>query len=139
MNVLLALIIAVNTYIGVSTVYLAENWEGQPLYCNNGVNGLDYSPDTGPWGAMDIGLFQSGAVQCGDWLQVSARDGSFSFYARAWDSGNLHTATFRGQPVVVDVPEYYAPWYPDGVPCPEVTVINWSAVARELAAAESRR
>ena len=123
MTILLFSLIAANTTTGVAAQYVESEWGGNPLYCDTDGT-LFYDIATGPWVAMPI---KDKTWRCGDWIQVSG-DG-WSLWARALDSGNLHTKTFRGgQPVVVDVPEYFAKW---ATPLPIVSVTNWSAVVRE--------
>jgi len=127
LNVLLLTLIAAHTTVGVATQYTEAEHLGNPLYCDQG-NGLVYDRSIGPWVAMPHELFESGAVLCGDLIQVRII-GASDVWANAYDAGELSTRTFRGGlPVVVDVPEYWATW---DWACPEATVVNWSAVARE--------
>jgi len=129
MHILMLSLIAAHayTYTGVATQYTEAEHIGNPLYCDQG-SGLVYDRSIGPWVAFPKEAFESGLVVCGDWVTVSPV-GWPSFQARALDAGDLTSRTFRGgQPIAVDVPEYWATWTQ---PIPYVSVTNWSALERE--------
>ena len=94
---------------GVATVYTAERFAGRPLFCDN-FDGKShvYDARAAPWAAVDVGLYRSGAVSCGDELLILF-EGGRRLRVRALDAG-----TFEGYwvkdwpelPIVVDLPEH---------------------------------
>ena len=132
MHILMLSLIAAHTYTGVGTQYTEKEHYGNALYCDRG-DGLTYDRSTGPWVAFPKEAFESQdgeppLVECGDWVTVHPV-GWPEFSARVLDAGDLNSRTFRGgQPIVVDVPDYWATWTQ---PIPYVSVTNWSALERE--------
>lgn len=103
---------------------------GRPLYCDRG-NGLVYATSTVDWVAVDVGLYESGQVRCGDTIQVRFPSGQV-LTAQALDAGPLRdyrVAPFWDLPVMVDVPRHL--WPAGGLSSP-VRMINKSALMREL-------
>ena len=106
---------------GVTFYY--NQFEGRNLKCP----GYKYEEATGPWLAVDIGLYESGATQCGDWYLIIFSDGS-TMRARALDSGRLADASVwdTGLPFIADLPRYWR----NGRVTATGTIINLSAVGR---------
>lgn len=92
---------------GVATVYDEARWYGQPLYCDTASTNYTYSYEMAeamPWVALDVGLYESGQVACGDLLTIYL-DNGIEFQAYALDAGPLaQHQTALGGPIVVDVP-----------------------------------
>lgn len=80
---------------GTITYYYESEYGGKPLYC-----GGTYSPETGPWLAVDVTLYTSRQVRCGDLYAIELADGSMQ-YARALDAFPPHPA------VIADLPNYW--------------------------------
>jgi len=59
-----------------------------PLFCSTPARPLSFSPHTDPWVAFPVERYQSGEVQCGDWIVVKFPSGQ-RLYARAWDAGGF--------------------------------------------------
>ena len=108
--------------IGLASWY-GETHVGNPLYCDRG-DGLIYSEGLPPWVAVDVNLYRSGRVQCGDRLLLSFADGK-RLVARALDAGYL--AEYG---IVADVPMHLAPFDLARGVVP-VRVMNASARMRE--------
>ena len=97
--------------IGVITTY-AGKYIGEPLYCDRG-NGLTYRDDIA-FVALDVREYQSGRVQCGDWLRVTVNGASF--WAQALDAGPFEpyrVTQFGDVPIVGDVPFHLWAHAPD--------------------------
>jgi hypothetical protein len=97
--------------VGVATVYTGP--VGAPLYCDRWDTEWHYDAATGPWVAVDVGEYESGRVQCGDWLELVFTDGA-RLRARALDAGRLRGYYVEDwgadRPIVVDVPREWAPF-----------------------------
>lgn len=114
--------------VGVATYYPAERYAGQPLYCNYQDERLVYDESLEPWIAVDVELYRSGRVQCGDLFLLAFSDGR-TMTARAWDAGTFdgyYVITWPELPIVVDLPEHLRP--PGGAA--RVTAFNLSAWER---------
>jgi hypothetical protein len=107
--------------IGVLTVYggprdSGEHW-GRPLYCDqyDGVEHV-FAWQAEAWVAVEVGLYESGAVRCGDWIMVAFQDGPV-LKARALDAGYLARYCVEQwgceKPIVADVPVYFWPYGED--------------------------
>ena len=129
--------------IGIATVYGGQHdphvcYEGNPLYCDRPDDRHLYTEDArDPWVAVDVGMYESGRVRCGDELWVYLPDGSV-LVAQALDAGYLaayRTRDYPNLPIVVDVPAMFAPF--EGLS--PVRVINRSAAGRLLEETAGRR
>jgi len=100
--------------VGAVTFYPIDRFESQPLYCAQYLSDdLTYSHQTaniyGPWIALDISLYESGRIECGDKLLLWL-EGQGTMQVVALDAG-----TFEGYwvqdwptlPIIADLPEYY--------------------------------
>lgn len=114
--------------VGVATYYPASEFAGRPLYCDYQFEEeLVYSEGTADWVAVDVGLYQSGEVWCGDELLILFEDGR-RLRARALDAGTFegyYVADWPGLPIVVDIPEHLA-----HVSAGRAMVINLSRIER---------
>ena len=110
---------------GGITYYYHDGFEGNNLKCP----GYRYEPETGPWLALDISMYEEGLASCGDLFLVEFSDGSREV-ARALDSGRL--AEYRchdsGLPFVADLPSYWR----NGRKTATGRILNLSALEREL-------
>lgn len=115
---------------GVATYYPADQFAGQPLYCNYRDARLIYDESLPPWIALDVSHYRSGRVHCGDLFLLTFADGT-SLTARAWDAGrfdNYYVITWPHLPIVVDLPEHLKPPAGAGL----VTALNLTALAKLL-------
>jgi len=103
---------------GLATYYPADQFAGRPLYCHYQDPRLVYDESLPDWIAVDVSLYTSGQVQCGDLFRLTFEDGRI-LHAFAWDAGD-----FSGYPVVVDLPEHLRP--PQGIA--PVTAVNLTAL-----------
>ena len=98
---------------GAVTFYPIAKFEGQPLYCDQHLGNLTYSQETakqwGPWVALDVVLYKSGRVNCGDkftlWLE-----GREPFEVTALDAGTFagyYVDTWPILTIIADLPEYW--------------------------------
>lgn len=99
---------------GSVTFYPISRFEGQPLYCSTHDHPLTYSQQTaqevGPWVALDVGLYQSGRVKCGEEL-VLWLEGGGSMRVKALDAGRFGgywVADWPDLPIIADLPEYFS-------------------------------
>lgn len=99
---------------GSITFYPTHRFEGNPLYCSH-YDGQPYSYDqetaekVGPWVALDVGLYESGVVRCGQELVIIFEDGS-TLAVVALDAGRFsgyYVQSWPALPIVADVPEYW--------------------------------
>lgn len=91
--------------VGAITIYSLLN---QPLYCNDGINNLFYTFDTKPWVALDVNLFRTRQVECGEivYLKINGE----TLRLRAWDAGYLAKHNVEGATIVADLPAHLAPF-----------------------------
>lgn len=116
---------------GIATVYGGAvddgRFNGEPLFCDRG-DGLYFAPETPPWVALDVLLYQ-GWAECGDEILLYVDGRGYRF--KAFDAGPLHryyVEEHKDLPILVDVPAPLSPF--DGLSSP-VTVINVSTL-REI-------
>jgi hypothetical protein len=129
--------------VGVATIYGGPydpniDYEGNPLYCDcrDSARHIFREDARDPWVAVDVGLYESGQVRCGDELWVYFPDGEV-LQAPALDAGHLakyYVIDYPGLPIVVDVPGMFATF--NGVS--PVRVLNVSAAKRALEEAAGR-
>jgi hypothetical protein len=98
------------TVIAAITWYRPTAYNGV-TYCGNDVQELI---DSGiVWVAVDVGLYESGRVRCGDEIQVRFSDG-IVLYALALDSGPLADYYIvdygPSRPIIADIPDIYWPY-----------------------------
>ncbi len=121
---LLATILLVS---GAATAYGEPEHLGQPLYCDTRST-LIFGRVYTPFVAVDVSEYQSGRIQCGDWIRIYFPDGQV-LDAQALDAGYLYRYRVDqwDAPIVVDVPFQFAPFA--GLSAP-ATAINLSAFHR---------
>jgi hypothetical protein len=98
--------------IGVATYYSADYYTGRPLYCNYQDSSLVYTETLEPWIALDVTLYQSGQVECGDQFLLTFTDG-YTLTVSAWDAGlfNGHwVPPWPELPIVIDLPQHLKPF-----------------------------
>lgn len=81
--------------LGLATFYFLP---GNVLYC-----GPYYIESNEPWVAVDVNLYKSGAIKCGDIVDVVTPSGSLR--AKAMDAGYLDKYGF-----IVDIPKHLSPF-----------------------------
>ena len=95
---------------GIATIY-AGIYVGEPLYCDcNGT--LFYAPETEPWIALDVLLYQDGWARCGDDILLITGGGKRRVY-KAYDAGPLykyHIKDHPGLPIIGDIPAFLSPF-----------------------------
>lgn len=100
--------------MGAVTFYPADKFEGNPLYCAQYLGDhLTYSRETaeryGMWVALDVSLYESGVVKCGDQLTIWYGGSEFVDVV-ALDAGTFegyYVADWPELPIIADVPEYF--------------------------------
>lgn len=113
---------------GVITVYAAP-YIGQPLYCDHG-QGLVYETGAPPWIALDVRLYQSGRVKCGDEIWLRFPSTYRTLKALALDAGpfeGYYVEDWPSFPIVADLPAHLSPF--PGLSSP-VSLFNYSAARR---------
>ena len=112
---------------GAATAYGGPAHAGKPLYCDRG-NGLIFDQVTQPFVALDVGLYETGQVRCGDLIRVTFPSGEM-LEAQALDAGYLdgYCVDDLHAWIVVDVPLQFAPF--EGLSA-LATVRNLSAFRR---------
>ena len=120
--------VLLHLWVGYVATRYDEPYVGGPLYC-----GGTYTLEAEPWVAVDVGLYESGAICCGDVLLVTTPYGTIR--ARAIDSGPLLRYNVGGQPILVDIPTHLAPFAPR-LSSP-VKVVNLSGLSREAGLADT--
>lgn len=112
----------------VATYYTYDEFGGNPLYCSRPGNQFYYELDTTPWVAVNVRLYQTGVLQCGDWLLLVFENGE-ELVAQALDAGpfdGYYVADYPHLPII-DIPEHLAPFESMSMP---VSVFNISANGR---------
>jgi hypothetical protein len=97
--------------VGAITFYPTDYFENRPLYCAQYLgNDLTYSRETaeiyGIWIALDVELYQSGWVKCGDQLTLWL-EGQEPIMVTALDAGTFDGYLVMDLPIVADMPEYW--------------------------------
>lgn len=113
--------------IGLATIY-AGVFVGQPLYCDTD-GSLFYSPETEPWIALDVHLYDRWA-SCGDDILLIAGGRPYTF--KALDAGPLykyHIEDHPALPIVADIPVFLSPF--NGLSHP-VRMINLTWVRNQF-------
>lgn len=136
MDSIIAVLVAANTMTGAGTTY-GEPYIGRPLFCSTPDQPLFYDRSTPPFVAFPLSWYKLGYVQCGDYVIVREHlpDGTTrALYAFALDAGPfgahcIQRGAEQCQPIIVDVPIYYATW-PGLSNTGYVEVSNVSAVVR---------
>lgn len=94
--------------VGIVTMYALDAHAGLPLFCATYSEPATFSPDAPPWIALDVSLYHSGLIECGDPVLVIFEDGS-RLTLRALDAGPLDQYCVEDMsgcvPIVGDVPE----------------------------------
>jgi hypothetical protein len=106
--------------LGTATAYSLPL---QPLRCG------DIFTTTHEWIAVDLSLYLTNQVQCGDTMLLTTPHGSI--IAPALDAGYLHAyhvEQWGPQPIIADVPAHVANF--PGLSTSPVTLINLSALER---------
>jgi hypothetical protein len=99
---------------GAVTFYPISHFEGQPLYCDQFLGGdltysLDTAKDWGIWIALDVSMYRSGRVNCGDKLMLWL-EGQAPMEVTALDAGlftNYFVAAWPTLKIIADMPEYW--------------------------------
>jgi hypothetical protein len=150
--------------IGIATIY-AGPYVGQPLYCDTDGTLLYTVPSksapspaqrgrvgvgAGAWVALDVRLYRSGQVHCGDHVVLffppakrGGHEGGPTLHARALDGGpfaGYYVADYPDLPIVADVPVHFWPVH-EGPTGPRlsstVILLNLSALDRAMDAAHA--
>jgi len=131
---ILLLALAASMARGGVTYYYGQ-FEGKNLKCP----GYRYEPETGPWVAVDISEYTSGATRCGDTIIIIWDNGE-TLVARALDSGYLDYRLWpdksrpvwdTGLPMIADLPRYWRT-----MPTETATMINVSRFLRNVRSTE---
>ena len=126
----LALAAALNAPVRGGVTYYYGSFEGKNLKCP----GYRYEPETGPWVAVDISEYTSGATKCGDLIVIRWKNGE-TYLARALDSGYLDYRLWpdksrpvwdTGLPIIADLPKYWRT-----MPTETATMFNISRFLRD--------
>lgn len=115
---------------GVATVYAAP-YIDETLYCDRG-QGLVFGPRTPPWVAVDVQMFLSGRIRCGDELWLGFGSPHQTLKVLALDAGPFHgyyVQDWPHLPIVADIPFHLVPF--SGLASP-VRIFNYSAAQRAL-------
>lgn len=115
---------------GVATIYAAP-YIDETLYCDRG-QGLVFGPRTPPWVAVDVQMFLSGRIRCGDELWLGFGSPHQTLKVLALDAGPFHgyyVPPWPHLPIVADIPFHLAPF--PGLANP-VRIFNYSAAQRAL-------
>lgn len=121
---------AIIILVGIVTMYTADTWGGNPLYCARPGNQMYYEQGRDPWVAVPVELYSQG-WQCGDVVQIDFESGE-RINARAFDAGPLsdfYIWSFPDLPIVADVPQYFWP-YDDWRISAHASITNVSLLAR---------
>ena len=98
----IALILAIATWY-------AGPYVGEDLYC-----GGVYDETARPWVAVDVALYESGAVRCGDLMAITFEDGQvLNMYALdAGPFGKYWIEDWPNLPIMADLPKHLWPIHP---------------------------
>jgi hypothetical protein len=98
------MVLMIPTLTGMITTYAIAEWAGRPLYCPP----HRYDQAAPPWIALEVQLYQSGQVKCGDPVIVDFDDGT-RLELLALDAGPFAglCAGTPCSPIIGDVPEPY--------------------------------
>lgn len=113
--------------IGIATWYggpAQPEYVGRPLYCG----GIYDERETLPWVALDVAWFESGAVECGDEIEIRFPDGE-RVNVRALDAGPFglyYIEGYRDRPIIADLPAHL--WPLPGLLSAPVALINLTAL-----------
>lgn len=95
----------------IATYYTYEEFGGNPLYCSRPNDPLYYELDTTPWVAVNVRLYQTGVVRCGDPVLLVFKNGE-ELLAKTLDAGPFDGYYVKDYPElpIIDIPQHLVPF-----------------------------